>query len=59
MEKSDEVCALSVSRLNKTFKTGKTLSYEWRLAQLFAMQRLVKENADAIEGAITADLGLF
>lgn len=47
-----------VSNLYKTFKTKKTLSYEWRYAQLLAMRRLIKENASDIEAAISTDLGL-
>jgi aldehyde dehydrogenase (NAD+) len=57
METSDEKIAALVTKLNKTFKTGKTLSAEWRYAQLLAMQRLVKENAKDIQHAINTDLG--
>jgi acyl-CoA reductase-like NAD-dependent aldehyde dehydrogenase len=58
MHTSEEKIASLVSKLNKTFKTKKTLSYEWRYAQLRAMQRLVKENTSDIEAAISTDLGL-
>lgn len=57
METSDEKIAALVTKLNKTFKTGKTISFEWRYAQLLAMQRLVKENAKDIQQAICTDLG--
>lgn len=58
MGTSEEAHTIMVSNLNKAFKMGKTLPYEWRLAQLLAMQRMVNENVKAIEAAITTDLGL-
>jgi acyl-CoA reductase-like NAD-dependent aldehyde dehydrogenase len=57
MDAGDEKVASLAGKLNKTFKTGKTLSYEWRMGQLLALQRLIKENAVDIEAAITTDLG--
>jgi aldehyde dehydrogenase (NAD+) len=57
MYAGDEKVASLAGKLNKTFKTGKTLSYEWRMGQLLALKRLVKENVVDIEAAINTDLG--
>jgi len=45
------------ARLAGTFKTGRTKSYEWRVAQLSGLRRLLTENTAAMEQAIMADLG--
>lgn len=45
------------ARLTETFKTGRTKSYEWRVAQISALRRLLMENTTVIEQAIKADLG--
>ena len=43
--------------LKKTFKSGKTLSLEWRLSQLYAIKKLLVENEDAVSKALNSDLG--
>jgi acyl-CoA reductase-like NAD-dependent aldehyde dehydrogenase len=59
MDTNEEKIVSLVSKLNKSFKTGKTLSFEWRHAQLLALQRLVKENAGDIQAAINTDLDSY
>ncbi len=44
-------------RLQKTFLSGTTRSYEWRDAQLAALATLMTEERDAILGALVADVG--
>jgi len=44
-------------RLVDVFKTGRTKTYEWRVAQLQGLRRLVLENSEAINVALKADLG--
>ena len=46
-----------VASLRKTFDSGKTKSLSWRRAQLEALIRFAKENADAMVDALHADLG--
>jgi len=45
------------ARLMETFKSGRTKSYEWRMAQLRGMKKFCKENADQMSQALAADLG--
>lgn len=40
-----------------TFESGKTLPLSYRRAQLLALGRLVKDNADALLDAIYVDVG--
>ena len=47
----------SVSKLRDTFVSGKTRSYAWRISQLEALQRLMKENENALVEAPNKDLG--
>ena len=54
----ETVCAQYVEQLNATFRSGKTLSYEWRIGQLKALKSLVKDNESAIIEAIVTDLGM-
>ena len=44
-------------RLNDTFLSGKTRDLTWRKEQLKQLQKLIKENQDAIEEALKIDLG--
>ncbi|MCP4446520.1 MAG: aldehyde dehydrogenase family protein [Myxococcales bacterium] len=46
-----------VSELRTAFKSGKTRSLKWRLAQLDAMKRMLIDNQEHIIDAIAADLG--
>lgn len=57
-ETSAADCAEYGTKLNAAFRTGKTLSYEWRISQLHAMKRLLKENEVAIIAALGSDLGI-
>ena len=43
--------------LKKSFKSGKTLSLEWRLSQLYAIKKLLVENEAAVSNALKSDLG--
>ncbi|MDC8832187.1 aldehyde dehydrogenase family protein [Alteromonas gilva] len=44
-------------RLQQSFSLGKTRTYEWRKAQLDALQRLLTENKTALLSALNEDLG--
>ena len=44
-------------RLKQTYRTGKTRSYAWRIAQLKAIKRLVQENEAMLSAALKLDLG--
>lgn len=46
-----------VSELRTSFKSGKTRSLAWRLAQLDAMKRMLIDNQEHIIDALVADLG--
>lgn len=50
---ADEIAA----DLHRVFSSGKTRSYEWRLAQLQALKKMVIDNDVAINEALTLDLG--
>ncbi|MGO3325551.1 aldehyde dehydrogenase family protein [Gordonia sp. (in: high G+C Gram-positive bacteria)] len=55
---SPEVELISTkARLSATFATGRTKSYEWRIRQLAAIERLCEENEPAIAKALADDLG--
>ena len=56
-ETSEKICGEHVAKLNKTFSSGKTLPYEFRVSQLLALKKLVDENDVAIVEAIGKDLG--
>ena len=56
-ETSEDTCADYVKKLNISFRSGKTLSYAWRLSQLQSLKLLVKENEKAIIEALGTDLG--
>jgi hypothetical protein len=45
------------ANLQRVFSSGKTRSYEWRLAQLQAFKKMVVENDVAFNEALTLDLG--
>jgi aldehyde dehydrogenase (NAD+) len=45
------------ANLHRVFSSGKTRSYEWRLAQLQAFKKMVVENDVAFNEALTLDLG--
>lgn len=47
----------AVSKLRDTFISGKTRSYAWRVAQLQALQQLMKDNEAALVEALNKDLG--
>jgi aldehyde dehydrogenase (NAD+) len=46
-----------VAKLRDTFDSGRTRSYEWRIAQLDGLGRLLAENEKAILAALHADVG--
>lgn len=50
-------CDDAMDTLRNTFRSGKTRSYEWRIAQLRGMKRMYSENEDAIIEALKSDLG--
>ncbi|KAK6939894.1 Aldehyde dehydrogenase domain [Dillenia turbinata] len=52
---SESACTL-VSELRKTFNTGKTKSYEWRVSQLKNLQKLIEEHEKEIIEALQTDL---
>ncbi|HEY2775417.1 MAG TPA: aldehyde dehydrogenase family protein [Candidatus Binatia bacterium] len=45
------------ARLRKTFRSGRTRPLSWRLEQLRAVEKLLRENTAALEKALAADLG--
>lgn len=45
------------ARLSKTFNSGKTLSLEYRRAQLLALARLTQEHSTILLAALELDLG--
>ncbi|HNM96895.1 MAG TPA: hypothetical protein PKK40_03010, partial [Marmoricola sp.] len=45
-----------VADLRATFHSGRTRSYEWRMAQLDGLDRLFQEQGKALEQALWADL---
>ncbi len=44
-------------RLRKAFRTGRTRPFAWRLAQLQAVEKMLRENSAAFEKSLAADLG--
>ena len=44
------------ARLQSSFRAGKSKPYQWRIAQLHALKRLVVENEAMIAGAMKQDL---
>jgi len=44
------------STLKETFKSGKTLTYDWRLSQLKAIETMLVNEKERIAGALAADL---
>ncbi|KJE88821.1 aldehyde dehydrogenase [Capsaspora owczarzaki ATCC 30864] len=52
-----EQVAATLGRLRDVFHSGHTLSYEYRLTQLKAIERMFVENQEAIVGAVQKDLG--
>lgn len=46
-----------VKELRKNFGTGKTKSYEWRISQLEAIQKMTAEKEKEISEALYKDLG--
>nr|ABK24239.1 unknown [Picea sitchensis] len=46
-----------VRKLRYTFSSGRTRSYEWRIAQLKQVWKLVDENEDQIIEALSEDIG--
>jgi aldehyde dehydrogenase (NAD+) len=45
-----------VARLRSGFESGRTRPADWRLEQLGRLRALLKENAEALERALAADL---
>ena len=45
-----------VSELRRCVRSGRTRSFEWRLSQLEAVRKLVRENEDDIYSALISDL---
>jgi aldehyde dehydrogenase (NAD+) len=56
-EASPDLIASTVETLRRTFASGQTRSYAWRLGQLEAIERLVTEREPEIAEALAADLG--
>lgn len=46
----------SVDNLRKTYNSGKTRSYEWRIQQLAALKRFLQDNESRIQEALYKDL---
>merc|ERR1712178_462638 len=53
IEEAQKIC----QKLNHTFKSGKTLSYYYRIEQLTALQNLLSENTERLCKALHDDLG--
>lgn len=49
--------AQHVDDLRKTFKTGKTRTYEWRLQQLQQVVKMIDENEEALLASLQEDSG--
>ena len=47
----------SVDLVRATFESGRTRALKWRIRQLHQLDRLLVEGADALHGALKADLG--
>lgn len=47
----------AVARLRATFRSGRTRPVEWRLQQLEALERMVREREPELVEALAADLG--
>jgi len=47
----------NIDELKRTFATGRTKSYQWRVEQLTALKQLIEENSNAIIVALHTDLG--
>jgi aldehyde dehydrogenase (NAD+) len=47
----------NIDELKRTFASGRTKSYEWRVGQLNALNQLINENSKAIVSALFTDLG--
>lgn len=46
-----------VADLRRAFESGRTRSYEWRVAQLDGLARMIREQEEEISDALAADLG--
>lgn len=58
VEKFDADRAASlVDEFRRNFRSGKTKSYEWRVAQLQNIARMIDENENKIKDALNKDLG--
>lgn len=51
-----EDATLLVEELQKSFKSGKTKSYEWRLSQLQSLRKMIEEREKDILEALYKDL---
>lgn len=47
----------NIDELKRTFATGRTKAYSWRVEQLTALNQLINENSKDIVSALHADLG--
>lgn len=52
----DRIAAIP-ERLRQTFRSGRTRTFDWRMQQLRAVEKLLKDNSPALEKALAADLG--
>ncbi|HXC51800.1 MAG TPA: aldehyde dehydrogenase family protein [Candidatus Limnocylindrales bacterium] len=52
----DRIAAIP-GRLRKTFRSGRTRPIAWRLEQLRAVEKLLRENSEALQKALASDLG--
>lgn len=55
-EKSLEI-DYELNKLRETFKSGRTKSLKWRIQQLNAVKKLIKDNEKSIADAIKKDIG--
>jgi aldehyde dehydrogenase (NAD+) len=52
----DDVAA-EVQKLKNSFATHKTKSYDWRVAQLLGLHKMITENRQTLIEAVQRDLG--
>ncbi len=47
----------NIDELKRTFSTGKTKAYQWRIEQLKALKQMLEENSKEITTSLHSDLG--
>ena len=48
---------VNIDELKRTFATGRTKTYQWRVEQLTALNQMIVENEKEIIAALHTDLG--